>query len=409
MNQSVVNPEKKILPRVILHVDMDAFFASVEVRNCPDLRGKPVIVGGPVEGRGVVAACSYETRPFGIHSGMPLSQARRLCPQVIMLRGNHQLYGYVSSQVMKILSDFTPLVEPVSVDEAYLDITGSLRLMGSAEKIARQIKENIREKLKLTCSVGVGPNKVIAKMAGKLEKPDGLTSLTQSEYRQRFGPSPVGVLWGIGASSEKALNDIGIHTVAELGAFPLRKLTDRFGQVAIAFKALALGENSSPVCPLEALPEDKSISHETTFAKDSLDREYLHRVLLALSVKVARRLRKGDYLSRTISVKIRSASFKTITRDKTLGSPLSDHRKIYAVTRELLPGEYGESVPVRLLGVRASNLSSNSSVAQLTLFDDFYRGNQGNLALDDAFDRVLDKYGEGALRPASMVDSSDSR
>ncbi len=310
--------------RVIFHVDMDAFFASIEIRNNPELRGKPVIVGGPIDSRGVVSACSYETRPFGVRSGMPIRQALQRCPEAIIISGSLKQYGYDSAELMNLLSKFTPQVEPFSIDEAFLDVTGSMRLHGSPSHLAQLIKESINNKLELTCSIGVSENKIMAKMASKLDKPNGLTILDSFLYREKFGPQPVSVLWGIGKKSVVGFNKIGIQTVNDLAKTKPEILIHKLGKFGLHALALANGIDDSEVRRLDLLPDEKSISHETTFPHDSLDKAFLKRALLSLSGRVARRLRKGTFLARTVSVKVRSDSFKTITRDKTLSKPTSD-------------------------------------------------------------------------------------
>ncbi len=394
--------------RVIFHVDMDAFFASIEIRNNPELRGKPVIVGGPIDSRGVVAACSYETRPFGVHSGMPIRQALSRCPDAVVISGSLKQYGYVSSQLMNLLTKFTSQVEPFSVDEAFLDVTGSMRLHGSPVQLAKALKKTIADELELTCSIGISENKIMSKMASKLQKPDGLTVLDSKLYAERFGPKPVSVLWGIGEKSAEGIRKLGIETVNDLVSANPQALTSSLGRFGIRALALAKGIDDSEVLSLESLADEKSISHETTFPHDSLDKAYLKRALLSLSERVARRLRKGGFLARTVSIKVRSKSFKTITRDKTLATPSSDAKMIYSTARKLLPAEYGTDVAVRLLGVKAGNLIKQGCEVQLSLFDsnteDSEKGARKRTELISAIDYVQDKYGESALKKASLVE-----
>ncbi len=408
--------------RVIFHVDMDAFFAAIEIRNNPELRGKPVIVGGPIDSRGVVSACSYETRKFGVHSGMPIRQALKRCPDAIIINGSLKQYGYVSAELMNLLSKFTPLVEPFSVDEAFMDVTGSMRLYGTPVQLAKAIKEAITTELDLTCSIGISENKIMAKMASKLQKPDGLTVLDTKLYAQEFGPKPVSVLWGIGEKSVVGFQLIGINTVEELANTKPQILTRKLGKFGIRALALARGIDDSEVRSLEIQRDEKSISHETTFPQDSLDKAFLKRALLSLSGRVARRLRKGEFLARTVSVKVRSQSFKTITRDKTLSEPTSDQKVIYSTARSLLPAEYGTKIAVRLLGVRAGNLIKDSNKdgfsPQLNLFETSSGVSEGiekqhanprlnhRKELIAAMDSVQDKYGDDALKMASLVNKS---
>ena len=397
--------------RVVAHVDMDAFFASVEIRNRPELKGKPVIVGGPADSRGVVSACSYQAREFGVHSGMPISQARRLCPDAVFVNGSMKLYAYVSTQLMKILSEFTPLVEPISVDEAFLDITGSLRIHQSARALGEKLKREVKKRLQLTCSVGIAPNKVLAKMATEMNKPDGMSFLDKDSFSKKFGGKPVSILWGVGKKTADSINKCGYRTISDLANADLSRLIAQFGKLGPWLKSIASGESRSSVHALDDLPEEKSISHETTFPVNSLDRQYLQRAILSLSSRVARRLRKSNFLARTISLKVRSGSFETITRDRTLSGPSSDYRIIYQTARELLPAGYGVEIPVRLLGVKAANLVDQSSETQLNLFSDFHSGesSKSDRELFSAIDSIKDKFGESALDLAALAPERQNR
>jgi len=389
--------------RVIAHVDMDAFFAAVEVRNNPSLKGKPVIVGGPLDSRGVVAACSYEARAFGVHSGMPLGQAKRLCPDAVVAQGTPSQYGFVSAQVMKILLNYTPLVEPVSVDEAFCDLTASIRLHGGVVALVERLKGEIREQLALSCSVGVGPSKIIAKMASGLKKPDGLTILSHTEYRRVFGPRPARELWGVGEKTSSALAHLGIVTISQLAEYEVNRLRKTLGKSGVFLRSLARGEELNVVHAIDDLPMEKSLSHETTFPKDSTDREFIREALLALSEKVARRLRSAGWLTRTVSVKFRSGDFRTITRDKTLPAPTDDHMVIFSAAMTLWPPRYGDSIPVRLVGVKAGNLIDPESENQLTLFEKSESDRPPSTKrVGDALDRVKDKYGDDAIGLASL-------
>lgn len=404
--RSWLNGEQRELnwARVIFHLDMDAFFAAVEVRNRPELRGKPVIVGGKAGSRGVVSACSYEARPAGVRSGMPLAQAQRLCPDAIFIEGSLKQYGHESARLMKILSEFTPLVEPFSVDEAFMDVSGSLKLYGDPIELARRIKSAISSRLELSCSIGIGPNKIIAKMSSKLQKPNGLSMLDQRMYRDHFSAKPAGSLWGVGRKTYLALKQIGVITASDLAESPESFLVGHLGRNGQWLRSLARGEDDSAVHGLDDLPDEKSISHETTFAKDSLNREYTERALLALSERVARRLRRGKFLARTISIKLRSADFETITRDRTLAEPTDDQRVIYETARSLIPREYAVSIAVRLIGVKGANLIKSADERQLSLFNA-----QGSIhsdrsdKLSHAIDSVKDRFGERALEPAALA------
>ncbi|MFQ5607098.1 MAG: DNA polymerase IV, partial [Candidatus Zixiibacteriota bacterium] len=325
--------------------------------------------------------------------------------QFLFVQGDFKQYAYISSQLMKILTGYTPLVEPISVDEAFLDITGSLRLHDTALKLCSQMKESVKRNLQLTCSIGVAPNKILAKMATEINKPDGLTFLDKSEFSRLFSTRPVSFLWGIGEKTSLSVNKAGYHTVSDLAQADLSQLISRFGKFGPWLKALARGDDNSPVHSLDDLPEEKSISHETTFPVDSLDREYLQRALLSLCSRVARRLRKSSFLARTISVKVRSGSFETITRDRTLPGPASDYRVIYETSLELLPGGYGIEIPVRLLGVKATNLVDENTLSQLNLFSANSTGGKSRERdeLFSAIDAIKDRYGEEALDLGSLA------
>ncbi|HSG98466.1 MAG TPA: DNA polymerase IV, partial [candidate division Zixibacteria bacterium] len=338
----------------------------------------------------------------------PMGQALRLCPEAIVIHGNLKQYGYVSAELMKLLAEFTPLVEPFSVDEAFMDVTGSTRLFGAPLSLAGKVKREIRDRLELTCSIGVAPNKILAKMASKLEKPDGLTELDAESFARIYGPLPVGKLWGIGEKTAQALRGLGIATVSDLACFPLSQLERSFGKNALWMNALASGADDSPVYPLDGLPDEKSISHETTFARDSLDREYVCKALLSLSERVARRLRHGDFLARTISIKVRSGDFQTITRDRTLKNPTADQRVIYETARDLLPPQFASSIPVRLVGVKGANLVKPDSGGQLSLFSDpSDKAREKSSRLASAIDALKDKFGDHAIEPAALAPSPE--
>ncbi|MBI5394339.1 MAG: DNA polymerase IV [Verrucomicrobia bacterium] len=381
--------------RTILHVDMDAFFTSVEQRDRPELRGKPVVVGAPPDKRGVVAAASYEARKFGIHSAMPSRTAYRLCPHAVFLRGDHDKYSRESERVMAILRDFTPLVEQVSVDEAFLDVTASLRLFGSGEKIAREIKRRVRETTGLTASIGVAPNKFLAKLASDLKKPDGLAVITEENKLAILRPLPVNRIHGVGEKTEPLLHDLGIHTIGDLERFPLETLRSRFGVWAGELKARARGEDDRPVVPFS---EPKSISGETTFERDIRDEGRMEKVVWELAEEVARRLREEGVRGRTVQLKLRWSDFTTLTRRATLAEPTDDAARIAETALRLLRKELAADRPVRLLGVGAQNLERGA--AQLDLFD---QRTARKAQLQRAADAVKAKFGEGKLKRGGAV------
>lgn len=342
--------------RTILHVDMDAFFASVELLRHPELRGKPIVVGGRgnPQQRGVVSTASYEARRYGITSGMPLRHAYRACPQAVFLPVDYQAYVKVSRQIKSILHQFSHHIEDVGLDEAFLDISGTTR---SAVEIAQSIKQQIKAKTGLTCSVGIGPNKLLAKVASDLEKPNGLTVLDHSNVRQRLWPLPVRKLWGVGPRTETTLSRLGVHTIGDLAAQALSLLINTFGtaQGQHLFEA-ARGMDESPVVGHR---RRKSISREKTFQRDITDPLLLHSTLDKLSRSVTGRLRQYHYQTSGVSVKLRFADFETLTRSQTLKVSSDDLVVIQTAVRHCF-SRIVINKPVRLLGVRLDRLQVRS-------------------------------------------------
>lgn len=380
-------------PRAILHVDMDAFYASVEILDDPSLRGRPVVVGGTPEGRGVVSAASYAARQYGIHSAMPAATARRLCPQAVFLPGRMARYLEVSAEIHAVFSRFTPRVEPLSVDEAFLDITGSQRLFGPPAALARQVKETVRRETGLTASVGAAPTKFVAKLASDLEKPDGLVVIRPGEVRDRLAPLPVERLWGVGNRTAQALHRIGIRTLGQLRSWPEADLEARFGSAGPHLARLSRGEDPREV---ENDQEVKSLSHETTFAADVHDAETLAITLRALADKVARRLRQHRLIGRVVQLKVKYADFTLATRRITLAAPSALGAVIAKEAIALLHSrtEAGQR-PVRLVGVGMASLQPAGAAHQSTLFcgEDHTRLE----ALERTTDRIRDRMGEGAV------------
>jgi DNA polymerase-4 len=381
--------------RVIMHVDMDAFFAAFETRNCPHLRGKPVIVGGDPRFRSVVSTCSYEARKYGVRSGMPAMQAKKLCPEGIYVSGTLGGYVYTSAIMQKIFERFSPVVEQFSVDEAFLDITGCHRIYGTVENLVTQMKEEMKEKMSLTCSVGIAPNKYLAKMASGENKPDGLTVIDREDFKQLFYHRPVDALWGVGESTRKALAKIGVRTVGDLAEKKEKDLSACFGKNGEGLFVIAKGLDSTEVFSGENQPHDKSMSHETTLTVDLSEIEKIYSTLLWLSDKVARRLRKYNYWGRTVSVKVRSSDFKTITRDKTLALPTDQCRMIYEIAKKLVPREYGPRIKVRLLGVRVSHLKKKDDAVQLSMMDDISKNKL--VRTSKAVDCIRNRFGESVV------------
>jgi DNA polymerase-4 len=377
----------------ILHVDMDAFYASVEQRDRPELRGKPVIVGGSAGSRGVVCAASYEARKFGVHSAMPTSRAQRLCPGGVFLPPRMSHYAQVSRQIREVLFSYTPLVEPLSLDEAYLDVRGCETLFGPAPEIARQIKARISDEVGLIASVGVAPNKFLAKLAGDLSKPDGLLVISANQASDFLAPLPVSRLWGVGAKGEKRLNQLGIRTIGDMAATPARLLTEHFGETGEWVWNLAHGRDDRPVVPDR---EAKSVSTETTFARDIGDREVLRGWLHELVEQLGQRLRHQGIRARSIELKIRSSDFRTYTRSRSLDQPTDVTAVIWKAAVELFEMRVPKTIfPVRLLGVGAARLVHDAP-AQGDLFDDPWRAKQS--ALDGAVDQIRARYGTDAIR-----------
>jgi DNA polymerase-4 len=383
--------------RTILHVDMDAFFASVEQRDRPELRGRPVVVGAPPDKRGVVAAASYEARKFGIHSAMPSRTAFRLCPHAVFVRGDHAKYSRESERIMAILRDYTPLVEPVSVDEAWLDVTASLAsgLFRSGESIAREIKRRIRETIGLTASVGVAPNKFLAKLASDMQKPDGLTVITEANKLDILRPMPVGRIPGIGPKTEPRLRAMGIRTIGDLQRLPPPTLRARFGAWAEALHHLALGEDDRPV---EPRTETKSLSGETTFERDVRDPAKLERVLRELAEEVAQRLRAEGFRARTVQLKLRWSDFATLTRRVTLAEATDDAVALADAARALLRREWRGDRAVRLLGMGGQNLVRGP--VQADLFD---ARAAKRARLNVAADALRAKLGQDKLKSGDLL------
>ena len=382
--------------RSILHVDMDAFYASVEQRDNPELRGKPLVVGGTTN-RGVVAAASYEAREYGIRSAMPIRDALRRCPDLLRVRPRMSHYQAVSRQVFSIFRDVTPLVEGLSLDEAFLDVTASVALFGSPIEIARSIKQRILDETQLTASVGVAENKLVAKIASDLDKPDGLTVVYPADYEARLDPLPVSVIPGIGKKTLERLDGTGIETVRDLRLAEDRVLRPVFGRFSQKTKDRAAGIDDRPVVSER---EDKSISAEETYDTDLDSREEMERELLRLSERTATRLRKAHLAAGTVQVKIRQSDFSTFTRQRKVNPPANGTDQLYAIACKLL-GDWLTANPdekVRLLGVGGSSLAP---AAQQDLF-----GNHDlESPLDKTVDEIRDRFGSMAVERARTMDN----
>lgn len=381
---------------MILHIDMDAFYASVEERDRPELIGKPVIVGGSPQGRGVVAAANYKAREFGVHSAMPASKALRLCPEAIFLPPRIHDYAEVSDQIQNIFKDYSPLVEPLSLDEAFLDISGSEMCFGNAETIAKEIKARIRDELRLCASVGIAPNKFLAKVASDLGKPDGFLVVPSDDIQNFLDPLPVSRLWGVGKVSDRVLAQLGIRSIAQLRRQPPSLLQRLFGKWGDHLWELAHGRDDRPVIPDR---EAKSISHETTFESDLQNVALLRSYMVMLSEQVARRLRRRNLRARTVEIKIRFADFKTMTRLRTLSQATQTTEDFVKVAVALLQNHLPKKHRgVRLLGMGASHFESGLPI-QGELFSN--KTAQKQQRLDAAADRIQAKYGVSALKRGS--------
>jgi DNA polymerase IV len=383
---------------MILHVDMDAFYASVEERDNPELIGKPVVVGGTAEGRGVVMAANYVVRQYGVHSGMAAATAQRLCPQAIFLPCRMDHYAQISREIQEILHQFTPLVEPLSLDEAFLDVTGCEGLFGPAAEIGKKIKAEIRRQVRLVASVGVAPNKFLAKIASDLQKPDGFVVVDANQVQAFLDPLPVGRLWGVGKVAGKAFQKLGITTIGQLRQLPENILESHFGKPGRHLWKLAHGIDDRHVVPER---DAKSISHETTFAQDIDDLEVLRVWLLQLTEQVCRRLRRYQLVGHTVHLKIRFASFHTITRSRTLAEPTNITEEIWQAAAELLTRLPAERQAIRLLGMGVSGLEIEPNRQRL-LFDGERREKQKKL--DEVTDHIYDRFGGDAIKRAAALE-----
>jgi DNA polymerase-4 len=385
----------KAAERTIIHVDMDAFYASVEQRDRPELQGRPVVVGADPRGRGVVSAASYEARRFGVHSAMPIRTAARLCPEAVFLPVAMDKYARVSREIMAILAGFTPLVEPLSIDEAFMDVTGSRGLFGDGPATARAIKERIRAATRLAASVGVAANKFVAKVASDLEKPDGLVVVPPGTEASFLAPLPIRRLWGVGRVTAADLEAMGIATIGRLAAVPVAHLEARLGRHAGDLLALARGEDERPV---EPWTPPKSVGAEETFGADHRDLERLRATLRAQAERVARELREEGYAGRTVTLKVRFADFSTVTRRHT-GEATQDGLAIYREAARLLDG-IALRQAVRLIGLSVSGLGP-AGRGQLSLLDP---AGPRRERLGRALDRLAERFGDRSVLPASLLE-----
>jgi DNA polymerase IV len=384
--------------RTILHVDMNAFFASVEQKANPHLLGKSILVCGNPKGRTVVATASYEARKFGIKTGMTIYQAKRLCPDAILVECDPDKYVDTATKLFNIYIDFTPQVEVFSIDEAFLDITGTERLFGTPVEIAQKIKQKIRNELGLPCSIGIGPNKLLAKFASESKKPDGLTVLTKDKVLEILENVPISELCGIGTKMTQHLNKFGIYTCGQLGRYPFEILQRRFGIIGLYLHHMGLGEDESPVRYYYEKEPVKSMGHSLTLQEDAHDKEIVKRHLLQLSEKVGRRMRRENYQGRTVTLILRYADFETVAKQHTLKKFIDDGKLIYKATLGILDTLFIQHRGVRLTGVSVSNLVQGAK--QLNVLPE-ERRREGLLY---ALDQINDKFGEFTITYAKLLE-----
>ena len=386
------------MSRIILHIDMDAFFAAIEQLDHPEYRGKPVIVGADPKGgkgRGVVSTCSYEARRYGIHSAMPISKAYRLCPNGIFVHVHGKRYSELSHKIMKILEEFSPDIEQLSIDEAFLDITSTVKIFGPPQMFGKLVKDRVRNHTGLTASVGIAPNKFLAKIASDLEKPDGLVIVKRDQIEEFLHPLSISKLWGVGEKTQPHLEQLGVRTIGDLAAVPQKKLIERFGKLGLHFWRLAHGIDNRPV---EGKLQAKSVSEERTFEEDIDDEAEMRRVIFRLSDDVARILRTKNLQGRTVHLKIRLEDFSTFTRSRTLSRGVDTSESIRGAAEDMFTNFDRRGHKVRLLGVSVSSLL-NSKRAQLDIF-------AAETSKGDRVDRLInelsEKLGDGVVTRASL-------
>jgi len=385
--------------RIIMHIDMNAFFASVEQLNNPALRGKPIAVIGSAK-RTVITTASYEARAFGVKTGMNVWQARQKCPQIILVVGDNRKYTWTSAEIFRMMLQFTPLVEVFSIDEAFLDVTGSMGLFGTPQRIAFLLKAQIRHRFGITCSIGIAPNKLLAKLASEMKKPDGLTIIRPDEVARVLETIPARDLCGVGSRTARQLDLYGIRTCGDLGRFPAELLKKRFGIIGERLQRMGKGLDDSPVIPAEEAEEVKSVGHSMTLEKDIEGRKEILKFLLQLSEMVGRRARRYNVWGKTVTLSIRYADFDTwVGKQETLRESINLSDEIYKAVVAILDSLV-LAQPVRLLGVRLSNLCHGSN--QLPLFPE----ERKRMLLVNALDEVNDRFGDFTVTFASLLDGN---
>ena len=377
---------------------MDAFYASVEQLDNPDLKGKPVIVGGTSK-RGVVSAASYEARRYKIHSAMPIAQAMKLCPHGFFLPVRMKRYKEISNRVFSVFQRYTPLIEPLSLDEAFLDVTASSKLFGSAEKIAIQIREEVFQETGLTVSAGVASSKLVAKIASDLNKPDGLTIVPAGTEAEFLAPLPIKRLWGVGRKAQETLSLLGVHTIGDIGSLPEKLLEQKFGKHGISLRWKALGLDNRDV---EIEHETKSVGHEFTFESDLVEMGAIRRELLELATMVAKRLRRYKLQGKTITLKVKYHDFRQITRSSTINEHITDSKRIYDEVLQLLLKTDAGEIPLRLLGISISGLRMESGSGQQPLFPGM-QTTEKRKNINKALDAIQEKFGSTAILPGRLL------
>lgn len=396
-NQQSEAVRRELRRSSILHVDMDAFFVSVELRSRPELRGKPVIVGHPAD-RSVVLSASYEARSFGVKSAMPMVIAQRRCPQAVIIEPRQKLYYEVSAELMKIFESITDLVEPLSVDEAFLDVGGSIRRLGSPQDIGQLIRRRVAGELGITASVGIAANKFVAKIASTRCKPDGLLLIEPAQTIPYLHSLPVSALWGVGAKTGEVLARMGIRSVADVAATPVQSLKKVLGTAAGEHvHRLSWGIDPRSVTPVRV---EKSVGAEETFAEDTADDGILRRELLRLSHRTALRLRSSGLVARTVSLKLRFADFSTISRSRTVPTPIDSAQLLYGVVGQLLESLGSRPMSVRLIGVRAEHLEEAGQTSLQLSLD---RREDNWRSAEKVLDRVAEKFGSTSVLPARLL------
>ncbi len=390
--------QQPVHSRIILHLDMDAFYASVEELDNPAIRGKPVIVGGG-EKRGVVSAASYKAREFGIHSALPMATAKRRCPQGIFLPVRMVRYQEISALVLAIFKNYTPLVEPLSLDEAFLDVTDSSYLFGSGQEMALEIKKLVKKTTGLTISAGVASNKLLAKIASDLEKPDGLTVVPTDEEKTFLAPLPIKKLWGVGRATQKKLALLSVRTIGDLCNIPAEILQAKFGKLGTWMHQSAQGIDFRSVISVRPA---KSIGNEKTFAADLTAPKEIHPELLALADKVGRRLRQQHLAGKTVTLKIKYADFSLISRSRTMPDHTNDQRIIFHTILDLLKKTLAGKKPLRLLGITVGQLSHVEYPRQTSLLEDFQK-KEKRKSVNEAVDSIKEKFGGQAILPGTLI------